>query len=118
MSTRGGVGVLGTKKGRQQATAFIATRVEVPTVGFYGIASAIQRVLIGPLGVDCLVGLRASSAGISRNNPSTCTRLQYFVASCTALGGGIMHAYCFNINQSRLVQYIFSSISPEFIFQS
>jgi hypothetical protein len=39
-------------------------RVEVHTVGFYGIASATQRVLIGPLGVDCLVGLRAS-AGVS-----------------------------------------------------
>jgi hypothetical protein len=33
-------------------------RVEVPTVGFYGIASATQRVLIGALGVDCLSGLR------------------------------------------------------------
>jgi hypothetical protein len=39
-------------------------RVEVPTVGFYGIASATQRVSIGPLGADCLVGLRAS-AGVS-----------------------------------------------------
>jgi hypothetical protein len=56
--------VVGTKKGRQQAAAFIVMRVEVPTVGFYGIASATQRVLIGPLGVDCLVGLRAS-AGVS-----------------------------------------------------
>jgi hypothetical protein len=36
-------------------------RGEVPTVGFYGIASATQ---ICPLGVDCLVGLRAS-AGVS-----------------------------------------------------
>jgi hypothetical protein len=61
MSTRGGR-VLGTKKGKQQAAAFIVMRVEVPTVGFYGIASATQ---ICPLGVDCLVGLRASSAGVS-----------------------------------------------------
>ncbi len=56
--------VVGTKKGRQQAAAFIVMRVEVPTVGVHGIASATQRVLIGPLGVDCLVGLRAS-AGVS-----------------------------------------------------
>jgi hypothetical protein len=56
--------VLETKKGRQQAAAFIVMRVEVPTVGVYGIASATQRVLIGPLGVDCLVELRAS-AGVS-----------------------------------------------------
>jgi hypothetical protein len=60
MSTRGGR-VLGTKKGKQQAAAFIVMRVEVPTVGFYGIVSATQ---ICPLGVDCLVGLRAS-AGVS-----------------------------------------------------
>jgi len=56
--------VLGIKKGRQQAAAFIVMRVEVPTVGVYGIASATQRVPIGPLGVDCPVGLRAS-AGVS-----------------------------------------------------
>jgi hypothetical protein len=55
---------MGTMKGRQQAAAFIVMGVEVPTVGFYGIASATQRVLIGPLGVDCLVVLRAS-AGVS-----------------------------------------------------
>jgi hypothetical protein len=36
-------------------------RVEVPTDGFYGIASATQRVLIGPLSVDCPVGLGASA---------------------------------------------------------
>jgi hypothetical protein len=64
MSASGSGGVLGTKKGRQQAAAFIVMRVEVLTVGFYGIASATQRVLSGPLGVDCLVGLRAS-AGVS-----------------------------------------------------
>jgi hypothetical protein len=56
--------ILGTKKGRKQAAAFIVMRVEVPTVGIYGIASATQRVLIGPLGDVCIVGLRAS-AGVS-----------------------------------------------------
>ncbi len=62
MSARDGGGrVLGTKKGSQQAAAFIVMRVEVPTDGFYGIASATQRVLIGPLSVDCPVGLGASA---------------------------------------------------------
>lgn len=58
MSARDAGGrILGTKKGRRQAAAFIVMRVEVPTVGFYGMASATQRVVMGPLGVDCLVGL-------------------------------------------------------------
>jgi hypothetical protein len=45
MSARdaGGRRVLGTEKDREQAAAFIVMRVEVPTVGFYGIDSATQR---------------------------------------------------------------------------